>query len=115
LFERIVSLEVQKAHEELRNLLLKTKCKIVAEEPLKDITVEQGSLWGVSPKGVKKISFNFLPHNSGTRIVSISSLTSDWINISILSYGIIGISALVLGWITIDVEASIVARRSFWG
>jgi hypothetical protein len=117
LFERVVSLEVQKAYEELRNILLKNNCKIIAEEPSKSITVEHGSLWGVSSKGVKKkISFNLLPHNSGTRIVSISSLTSDWINISIFGYGLIGIFAFIFGWIAIDLEALITARRgSFWG
>lgn len=117
MFERIASLDVEKAYEELKNLLLKNKCKIIAEEHLKNITAEQGSLWGISPKGVKKkISFSLLPHNSGTRIVSISSLTSDWINISILGYVFAGIFASVSWWSATDLEASIMAERwSFWG
>ena len=40
LFERVVSLEAQKAYEELRAALLRNRCKIVAEEPLKGVTVE---------------------------------------------------------------------------
>ena len=50
LFERIVSLEVQKTYEYLRSILLKSNCKIIAEEPANSITVEHGSLWGTTPK-----------------------------------------------------------------
>jgi len=72
--------------------------------------------WGVTPKGVKKkIIFNFLPHNSGTRIVSISSVTSDWIIISIFGCVLYGIFAFLLGWMAIDLEASIMAKKRVSG
>jgi len=78
LFERIISLELQKAYEELKAALLRSGCKIVAKEPQKSITVEQGSLWGMSPKGVKKrITFTLFPYDSKTRVVSITLLASD--------------------------------------
>jgi hypothetical protein len=117
LFERVVSLEAQKAYEELRAALLRNRCKIVAEEPLKSVTVEQGSLWGVSPKGAKKkITFRLFPHDSKTRIVSVSSLTSGWVGASIFSYVLGIVLASIFGWIAMDLEASITAqRRSFWG
>lgn len=107
LFERVVSLEVEKAYEELKNLLLNRKCKIVAEERSKSIRVEQGSLWGVSPKGVKKtISFHLHPKNSETRIAGVSSLASDWIIISTLSYVIAGILSPFSWLFAIDLESS---------
>jgi hypothetical protein len=117
LFERIVSLEIQKAYEELKNILFKNNCKIVAEEPPKSITVEHGSLWGSSPKSVKKrITFNLIPYDSKTRIVSVSSLASDWINASIFGYALIITLGFLVGWMAMDLEASITAeRRSFWG
>jgi len=117
LFERVTSLEIEKAYGELRNLLFRSNCKIVTEEHPKSITVEQGSLWGVSPKGVKKIvSFNLLPHDSGTRIVSTSSLSSDWVTISVFGCVLGGIFGFLFWWIATDLEVSIIAQRqSFWG
>lgn len=107
MIERIVKLAPEKAFEELKNFLLRNKCKITAEEHSKSITVEQGSLWGVSPKGVKKIiSFHFLPKDSETRIVSISSLTSDWIILSISSYVLAGIFIPLFWWFAIYLESS---------
>lgn len=115
--ERVVSLEIEKAYEELRNLLFRNNCKIITEQHPKSITVEQGSHWGVSPKGVKKvIDFHLLPHDSGTRIVSTSSLSSDWITISVFGYVVGVIFSLIFWWIATDLEVSIMAKRqSFLG
>lgn len=117
MFERVVSSKLEKSFEELRNLLLSQKCKIISEEHPKSITVEQGSLWGISSKGVKKvIDFHLLPHNSGTRIVSTSSLSSVWTVVSVLGYAVGGVFSFIFWWIATDLEASIVAEReSFWG
>lgn len=107
MIERIIHLTPEKAYEELKNLLLKNNCKIVAEEHSKSIKVEQGSLWGVSPKGVKKIiSFHLLPKNSETRIVSVSSFTSDWIILSGLAYVIMGILSPLFWSFAIGLESS---------
>ena len=113
MIERIVGLSTKKAFEELRNLLLKSKCKITAEEHPKSITVEQGSLWGVSPKGVKKtVNFHLIPKDSETRIVSTASLTSDWILISVFGYVIIGIFSPLFWLFAIDIESSIFYESS---
>jgi len=61
MIERITSLTPEKAYEELKNLLFRSNCRIVFEEHLKRIEVEQGSLLGITPRGVKKISFTLLP------------------------------------------------------
>jgi len=99
LFERVVSLEVQKAYERLRSILFRNNCKIIAEEPTNNITVEHGSLWRHTPKGAeKKIVFHLFPHNSGTRITGTTSLTSDWINVNILGYVLCIIIALSYGF-----------------
>ena len=107
MIERIVNLSPEKAYEELKNLLLRNNCKIVAEEHSKSIKVEQGSLWGVSPKGVKKIiSFHLLHKNSETRIASVSSLTSDWIILSALGYVILGILSPLFWLFALGLETS---------
>jgi len=107
MIERVVELSPEKAFEELRSLLLKNKCKITAEEQTKSITVEQGSLWGVSPKGTKKtISFHLIPKDSETRIVSISSLTSDWIILSAVAYVLLGMMSVLFWWFATSLESS---------
>ena len=107
MIERIVNLTPEKAYEELKNLLLRNNCKIVAEEHSKSIKVEQGSMWGFSPKGAKKrISFHFLPKDSGTRIASVSSLTSDWIILSALGYVVAGIFSPLFWLFAKDLESS---------
>ena len=117
LCERIISLEVQKAYEELKAALLRRGCKIVTEEPTKSIIVEQGSLWGMSPKGVKKrVTFSLFPYDSKTRVVSVTSLASDWVATSVFGCILSLLLAFVFYWIATDMEAFIAAKRhSLWG
>ena len=49
LLELTVGLEIEKAYSELKALLLRRDCRIVAEESPVLISVKQGSLWGISP------------------------------------------------------------------
>ena len=113
MIERVVGLAPEKAFEELRNLLLKSKCKITAEEQTKSITVEQGSLWGASPKGVK-IDFHFLPKNSGTRVVSTSSLTSDFIMLSVVGYILVGFLGGFFGRFRCTWNLDLLGYSWFW-
>jgi len=116
LFERVVSLEIRKAYEELKNVLLKNDCKIITEELPKRIIVEHGSLWGSSPKGAKKrISFNLISYDSKTRIVSVSSLDSDWISVSVLGYVLLIIFIFIFGWMAMVLEARITVERQSLG
>ena len=82
MFEETVPLKADKAYVELKKLLLKEKCRIVAEENPHRVEVEQGSLWRPSPKGVKKrVNFYLIREEAKgeTRVISRSSLTLDWI------------------------------------
>lgn len=116
MFERVVSLEIRKAYEELKNILFKNNCKIITEEPPKRIVVEHGSLWGSSPKGAKKrISFNLIPYDSKTRIVSVSSLASDWISTSVFGCVLLIIFIFVFGWMAMVLEARTTAERQSLG
>lgn len=117
MFERVLSSNVEKAYEELKDLLLKRNCKIVSEEQQKFIQVEQGSVWGMSPKGVKKvISFHLSSRNSGTRVASTSSLTSNWLSLCAIGYMIFAVLISIFWWIAVDLETYVTAQRgSFWG
>ena len=78
MIERIVSLDPQKAYEELKNLLMRNDCRIVREEPSKTIVVEHGSVLGVTSKSIeKRITFTLIPYENKTRIISVTSLTKD--------------------------------------
>jgi len=104
MLERFVDLEIERAYSELRNRLLEKSCRIVSEEPPKHISVEQGSLRGVSPKSAKKvIVYQFHPQESGTRINSCSSISSDWANLTLWGNIAAGVVAAVFWWIASDI------------
>ena len=116
MLERSIGLEIEKGYSELRTILLEKGGRIVAEEPPKIISIQYGSLRGVSPKGAKKIvNYQFFPHNSGTRIISRSSISSDWANLTLWGNIIAGIVAAVFWWIATDMENFVVNGISgYW-
>jgi hypothetical protein len=116
LLERSVDLEIEKAYSELKTILLDRGCKIVSEEPPTHVSIKQGSLRGVSPRSAKKVvSYHTFPHESGTRIVSCSSVSSDWANLTLWGNIIAGVVAAVFWWIATDIAALAVNGTSgYW-
>jgi len=116
LLERSVDLEIEKAYSKLRTILLERGCRIVSEEPPKQVSIEHGSLRGVSPRSAKKVvSFHNSPHESGTRIASTSSVSSDWANLTLWGNIIAGIVAMIFWWIAADIAALVVDGKSgYW-
>ena len=114
--EKIVNSEIEKAYEELKSLLLKKSCRIIAEEPPARISVKQGSVWGISPTSAKKVmTYRLSPVPSGTRISCSSSLASDWKNLTIIGSALSVIVAGLCLWIAIDLEAFTVTQTpSYW-
>jgi hypothetical protein len=103
--ERFIGLNIEKGYSELRTILLEKGGRIISEEPPKLISIQHGSLRGVSPKGAKKVvSYKFYPNKSGTRIISFSSISSDWANLTLWGNIIAGIVAAVFWWIATDME-----------
>jgi hypothetical protein len=101
---RDVNAEVVSTYSELKGFLLEKDCKLVSEEPPKRIVVQHGSLRGVSPRNVKKvIEYQICPHNSGSRIVSKSSISSDWINLTLWGSVGAGVVAVLFWWIASDI------------
>ena len=116
LHEQFVDIEIEKAYSNLRNILLERDCKIVSEEPPKHITVEHGSLRGVSPMSAKKVvSYHNCPYESGTRIAVYSSVSSDWAKLTLWGNIIAGLVAMVFWWIATDIVAFIVnGTTGYW-
>jgi hypothetical protein len=109
LLERSIGLEIEKGYLELRSILLEKGGRIVSEDPPKHISIQHGSLRGVSPKGAKKVvSYQLFPHKSGTRIASCSSISSDWANLTLWGNIVAGIVAAVFWWIATDMENFVV-------
>ena len=103
MLERAIGLEIEKGYSELRTILLEKGSRIVTEEPPKHISIQHGSLRGVSPKGAKKVVYyQFFPHKSGTKIISHSSISSDWANLTLWGNIITGIVAAIFWWIATD-------------
>ena len=111
-----MSLGTNEAYADLKALLLRKGCKVVAEEPPTFISVKQGSLWGISPRTAKKVvSYRLSPVDSGTRIAVSSSLASDWKNLTIIGSALAVLVASLCLWIAMDLDAFMITQeRSYW-
>ena len=111
-----MGLEIGKAYAELRALLLRKGCRIVAEESPTLITVKQGSLWGISPHTAKKVTtYQLAPVDSGTRITCSSALASDWRNLTIIGTALAVFVASMCWWIAADLDAFVASQQpSYW-
>jgi hypothetical protein len=116
LLERTVGLEIEKAHAELKALLLERGCRIITEEPPALISVKQGSLWGISPKTAKKVvTYRLARVDSGTRITCSSSLASDWKNLTVIGVALSVLVASLCWWIAMDLDAFMITQQpSYW-
>jgi hypothetical protein len=111
-----VSLGTNEAYADLKALLLRKDCKVVAEEPPTTISVKQGSLWGISPRTAKKVvSYRLSPVDSGTRISCSSSLASDWKNLTIIGSALAVLVMALCWWIAADLEAFMITQEpTYW-
>jgi hypothetical protein len=116
LLERTVDLRIDEGHAKVKTLLARKGCALVAEEPPTFISVEQGSVWGVSPRTAKKVvGFRLSPANSKTQIAVTSSLASGWKNLAIMGAAFSAALACLCWWITIDLEAFVATQEpSYW-
>ncbi len=109
-------LPIEQAYTELKNSLLKNKCKIVEEKPVKYIQIKQGSLNGVLPKSAKKtVKFNLSSEGAGTKITSSTEIASDWTNMTIFGNILAAVMAGILLWIASDMQNYLeTAKAGYW-
>ncbi|MEM2108013.1 MAG: hypothetical protein QXL10_01865 [Candidatus Bathyarchaeia archaeon] len=112
----VVDLEISEAYTHLRAILLRKGCKVIAEKPPTSVSVQHGSLWGISPKTAKKtVRYRLFPSDSGTRISYSSSLSSDWKNLTVIGSVLAVIMVAFCWWISADLEAFITAQMpGYW-
>jgi hypothetical protein len=111
-----VSTEVKSTYSELKRILLDKGCKIISEETPRHIVVSHGSLRGVSPKNAKKVvDYRISPQNSGARIFSQSSVSSDWANLTLWGNVAAAVLAAIFWWIASDITNLLMDGKSgYW-
>jgi hypothetical protein len=116
LLERTVSLKIEEAYANLRVALLEKGCKVLSEQPPRQISVKQGSLWGITPKTAKKtINIDLEVVDSGTRVTFSSKLAADWKNITVVGCALAAVLVGVCFWIAADLSAfMLTSEPSFW-
>jgi hypothetical protein len=116
LLEQTVNLKIEETYLKLKHVLTAKGCKIISEEPPKQISLKQGSLWGISPQSAKKEIIVKLEHVGDATWVNCSSkLASDWKNITLIGCSFAFVLVSLCAWIAIDLTAFIATREpSFW-
>ncbi|MGD6807903.1 MAG: hypothetical protein ACQCN4_13215 [Candidatus Bathyarchaeia archaeon] len=114
--QHIVNLTVEDAYAKLKAQLLAKGCKIVSEVPPNQLSVRQGSLWGVAPRTAKKtVNMTLEASEEKTLIKYSSKLTSDWKNITVIGCILAFILAAVCLWLATDLGAFLnTGNPSFW-
>jgi hypothetical protein len=114
--QRIINLGIDEAFSDLKTALAKKGCRIISDEPPKQIMVKQGSLWGLSPKTAKKnMDFNLKPVDSRTQVTSSSRISSDWKNITLIGCVLAAILVGLCLWMAFDLTSFMVTQKSsFW-
>jgi hypothetical protein len=106
LAETVVDAGVKEAYAKLKTHLTQNKSRIITEEPPKYVSAIQGSLWGTSPKTAqKKMTYTLRQDASGTHITSTSSLTSGYINLTLVGCALSIALILLCAWIAVDLQA----------
>ncbi len=116
LLKRTVNLRIDKAYSDVKAAFAAKGCKIISEDPPKQILVKQGSLWGASPRTAKKtITIDFERVDSETQVTCSSQLTSDWKNLTVVGCALAALLVSLCLWITFDLEAFMVNQNpNFW-
>jgi hypothetical protein len=117
LLKRTVDLKIEEAYSKLRSALTAEDCKVISEKTPNQIYFKQGSLWGISSKTAKKnLNINLEIVDEGTMINCVSTLASDWKNITIIGCGLAAILIGLCTWMATDLSSLIVTHApGFWG
>jgi hypothetical protein len=117
LLEKTINLTIEDSYSKLKAILVEKGGKIVSEQEQKQICFKQGSLWGVLPKTAKKtVTVTFKPIDEGTRVKCISTLASDWKNITLIGCALAFVLVGVCVWLATDLNATLASHMlGFWG
>ena len=107
-----VNAEIDKAHADLKAVLVEKGFKVIKDEAPNKILVKQGSLWGMSPKTAKKtIEVTFAQVDYGTQVTCSSSLSSDWKNLTVVGCALAAVLVGLCLWMAIDLSMFMVTGK----
>jgi hypothetical protein len=115
LAETTLNKDNQETYTNLKTKLTQHKCQIIAEDPPNTVSAIQGSIWGTSPKTAKKkITYTLQQTPEGTNITSTTSLTSAYINFTLVGC-VFSVALIALcGWIALDLQGYAANGAGFW-
>jgi hypothetical protein len=103
LSERTVNYKIDVTYQKLKVLFSEGDTKILSEAPPNQLTVKQGSLWGVTPKTSKKnLNVTLKEMGEQTNVKITSKLSADWINITVIGCILGAVLAAVCVWMALD-------------
>jgi hypothetical protein len=114
--ERIVNLKPNEIYSKMKQFILDRNYQIIVDNPPANLSIKQGSIWGILPRTAKKIiNYSFSSTQSETQIRFSSSFAPEWKNLTIMGYVfsffLVGLSF----WINADLEHYILTGNSgFW-
>ncbi len=116
MIERTVDFDIDEVYASLKAALSKEGCTTTFDQPQKQFSVKQGSLWGITPKSAKKtVTFNLEANGQKTKVTGSSKLASDWKNITIIGCVFAAVLVGVCLWMAWDLDAFMVTRTpNFW-
>ncbi len=118
--EIITELDIESTYNKLKGILLKNKCKVLIEHPPTHILAKQGSLNGITPMNAKKkINYQLAPIKTNTKditkITVITTITSDWKNLTLYGNILAAVIAAIFLWIASDINNYIVRLEpGYW-
>jgi hypothetical protein len=113
LLKHSIALEIEKTYSELKTILVERGSKIISEAPPEHISIQHGSLSGVSPKSAKKmVNFNMFQNKTITKIEVDSKISSDWVNLTLVGNITASFVAAVFWWIASDIADLVVNGNS---
>ena len=114
--EQIINLEITKIYSKMKQFITNENYPIIIDNPNVQLSIKQGSVWGIQPKTAKKIiNYNFSPIQSSTKIQYLSTFSSEWKKLTVLGY-IFSIFLIILSfWISLDLQNYILTGNGgFW-
>ena len=110
------NLEITEIYSKIKQFFIDEDYPIVVDNPNVQISIKQGSVWGIQPRTAKKIiNYNFSPLQSGTKIQYFSNFSSDWKKLTIIGYIFSFLLIILSIWISSDLQNYILTGSAdFW-
>lgn len=114
--EQIRNLEITETYSKMKRFFIDEDYPIIVDNPNVQLSIKQGSVWGIQPSTAKKIiNYTFSPLQSGTKIQFFSTFSPEWKKLTIIGYIFSFLLVILSLWISLDLQNYILTENaSFW-